>query len=450
MGARSRRNLAYFPCLALLTLMTLVSGSNIQYPQGYYPFEESPARIPPKVRKPPYLQTQVKCPGAGGPTQEQTLDNLCGDLNKGYLPVNPIGQNVLGVSYPFELIKNKTLDFFSKTLPILKADDTLPKVAKYQDSHIMYNPTIFNSQPNTKIRFYENERSKREASENENAARHEPPIPELEDNEETARQARGWCDDSLGVFCLLFNVIKGDNEDNERSKREASENENIARQEPPAPELEDNEGTARQARGWCDDSFGVFCMLFNAIKGDNEGRASERLDTDPDINSLNSLNSLDQPMTPCPSAVEYVTPVFAKNYQGVWRYVVQIPYEGYFTQTVEVVKCLSTKCEFLEGSCLASPRWVSLLVAEIYYPDTYFPNVADQPIQGRDPIKASPPSDFNQYLLKRSGQSQTESRNCDGHDELGCYHVRLYYDWFLIPGSCKCWKNDFFSQYSKK
>ena len=26
--------------------------------------------------------------------------------------------------------------------------------------------------------------------------------------------------------------------------------------------------------------------------------------------------------------------------QGVWRYVVQIPYEGYFTQTVEVVKCL--------------------------------------------------------------------------------------------------------------
>ena len=129
---------------------------------------------------------------------------------------------------------------------------------------------------------------------------------------------------------------------------------------------------------------------------------------DPDVPIINSLNSLDQPMTPCPSAVEYVTPVFAKNYQGVWRYVVQIPYEGYFTQTVEVVKCLSTKCQFLEGSCLASPRWVSLLVAEIYYPDTYFPGGSDQPIQGRDPIKASPPSDFNQYILKRSGQSQGE------------------------------------------
>jgi hypothetical protein len=34
-----------------------------QYPQGYYAFEESPAKIPPKVRKPPYLQTQVHCPG---------------------------------------------------------------------------------------------------------------------------------------------------------------------------------------------------------------------------------------------------------------------------------------------------------------------------------------------------------------------------------------------------
>ena len=74
--------------------------------------------------------------------------------------------------------------------------------------------------------------------------------------------------------------------------------------------------------------------------------------------------------------------------QGVWRYVVQIPYEGYFTQTVEVVKCLSNKCQFLQGSCLASPRWVSLLVAEIYYPDTFFPT-PEQPAPGRDPIKVT-------------------------------------------------------------
>lgn len=90
-------------------------------------------------------------------------------------------------------------------------------------------------------------------------------------------------------------------------------------------------------------------------------------------------------------------------------------------------------------------------MAEIYYPDTYFPgNPGDQPTPGRDPIKASPPSDLNQYLLKRSGGAAASSQNCDGYDELGCFHVRLYYDWFLIPGSCKCWKNDFFAQYTSK
>lgn len=46
------------------------------------------------------------------------------------------------------------------------------------------------------------------------------------------------------------------------------------------------------------------------------------------------------PPTPCPAKVEYATPVFAKNHQGVWRYVVQIPYEGYFTQTIEVTRCM--------------------------------------------------------------------------------------------------------------
>ena len=42
---------------------------------------------------------QVKCPGVGGGSEEQTLDNLCGDLNKGYLPVNPIGECVKACSH---------------------------------------------------------------------------------------------------------------------------------------------------------------------------------------------------------------------------------------------------------------------------------------------------------------------------------------------------------------
>ena len=54
----------------------------------------------------------------------------------------------------------------------------------------------------------------------------------------------------------------------------------------------------------------------------------------------------------------------------------------------------STKCEYLDGSCLASPRWVSLLVAEIYYPDATFPNPANaNPSQNRSPVQGvNPPN----------------------------------------------------------
>lgn len=38
--------------------------------------------------------------------------------------------------YSSELIRNRTLDFLSKTLPVLKADDTLPKVTQILDEQI--------------------------------------------------------------------------------------------------------------------------------------------------------------------------------------------------------------------------------------------------------------------------------------------------------------------------
>jgi len=34
------------------------------------------------------------------------------------------------------------------------------------------------------------------------------------------------------------------------------------------------------------------------------------------------------PQTPCPAIDEYISPTYARNYQGVWKYVVQIPSEG--------------------------------------------------------------------------------------------------------------------------
>ncbi|XP_023326401.1 uncharacterized protein LOC111699877 [Eurytemora carolleeae] len=452
--------------ILVLLLGQGVLTSNVQYPQGYYPFQESPARIPPVVRKPPYLQTQVKCPGADGSKVEQTLDNLCGDLNKGYLPVNPIGQNILGVSYPFELIKNKTLDFFSKTLPVLKADDTLPKVARYQDSHILYNPAIFNSQPTPNLEFSE-ERFRRhtenQESEDRRRVRRSLDIltrqkralgsgidkeQEQDQQEELDQEHQEHKEqDELNQKHKEQDGLNQVHKEQHKLNQGHEEQEQLEQEQVGSRDIFN--GVGRQGRaGWCDNSFGVFCMLFNVLKGDKKDEADDRIDDSDLKDSASMINSLEEPMTPCPSAVEYVTPVFAKNYQGGWRYVVQIPYEGYFTQTVEVVKCLSTKCEFLEGSCLASPRWVSLLVSEIYYPDAYFPS-GEQPIPGRSPIDGEPPKDYNQYLQKRAGFVGAETENCDGYDELGCFHVRLYYDWFLIPGSCKCWKNDFFAKYTR-
>ncbi|KAL1110126.1 hypothetical protein AAG570_008203 [Ranatra chinensis] len=131
--------------------------------------------------------------------------------------------NVFGV----ELLKNKTLQFFSRTLPILQADETIPKVTKYQELNFQHSD-------------------------------------------------------------------------------------------------ENNE----------------FCMLYRAIQGEplGSGLMERREDAISEYRKVDSTT--DSPPTPCPAKVEYVTPVFARNYQGIWRYVVQIPYEGYFTQTVEVTKCM--------------------------------------------------------------------------------------------------------------
>ncbi|XP_022692479.1 uncharacterized protein LOC111262457 isoform X2 [Varroa jacobsoni] len=250
------------------------------------------------------------------------------------------------------------------------------------------------------------------------------------------------------------------------------------------------------------------------------------------------------PPTPCPSMEEYVTPVYARNYQGVWKYVVQIPQEGYLTQTIQQTTCMSQTCDFVEnGLCHESPRWVSLLVAEIFYPDAVVPPapsgggqglppysslktgpprppphlpphhpsfaqsfnqlsrvptlfeksipgpqpapsrlypVYQKPVSAADWFQRPPPVEdfhnFQQYLQRRVTHSHgfrlrkskrdvhdaddeesvqrksfsqpptpksklsKKALKCDGYDNVGCFIVRMYYDWFLVNGSCKCWK----------
>ncbi|GBP64378.1 hypothetical protein EVAR_43155_1 [Eumeta japonica] len=150
------------------------------------------------------------------------------------------------------------------------------------------------------------------------------------------------------------------------------------------------------------------------------------------------------PPTPCPARVEYATPVFARNYQGVAIRGAN-PYEGYFTQTIEVTRCMQSRCHYLDGGCLSSPRWVSLLVAELHYPHVLLsPDTAATPAQGSAQGPATPTlddfQDYQQYLQKRAGSAPAgvaggsdgsgsapagsgERPHCDGHDHLGSRSV---------------------------
>ncbi|KAK0085367.1 hypothetical protein PV325_005318 [Microctonus aethiopoides] len=355
-------------------------------PDGYYAFVESPNAEPPKVRPPPYIDSNKECFDTG--KQEQgfvSIHNVCGDLNKGYIPRNPMKQNIAGSSYPFELIRNHTLKFLSKALPILKADDSLPKVAKVQ-------PFSQNS---------------------------------VHTNEKRSRSKRGAANSQLNSSDLN-----------------------------------------RNGRKFCENGGGVICMLYKAIQGEPlTTSVAERRDEPVPVEYRQRTTTQEKseysgPPTPCPAKVEYATPVFAKNYQGVWRYVVQIPYEGYFTQTIELTRCMQSKCHYLDGGCLSSPRWTSLLVAEIFYPDTFLEEDVNNKLpRPREPVAGSPPpiqdyQNFQMYLQKRAGEnegrSSTTQHHCDGVDDMGCFQVRLYYDWFLVPGSCKCWRPDYFNRYVRR
>ncbi|XP_050296825.1 uncharacterized protein LOC126736491 [Anthonomus grandis grandis] len=383
-------------CLHTMT-PTKADESQEEPPEGYYAFVESPNAEPPRVRPPPYSYTLADCKEDLNRSPHSALFNLCGDLNKGTIPKNPMGQNVLGSAYPFELIRNMTLKYLSRTLPILKADETLPKVAQVQEDYISQNS----------LNPYE-----------------------TSNNDRSDRVRRSTKKDStINQTATLQNATKA---------------------------------VDRQGRKFCDQG-GIFCTLYNVINGESSNQPTPVQHLPLERRDDVVPTRYEGPPTPCPAKVEYATPVFAKNYQGTWRYVVQIPYEGYFTQTVEVTRCLQSRCHYLDGGCLSSPRWSSLLVAEIYYPDTILSN-ADQTNPQRSPVAGSqPPSvqdfqNYQQYLQKRAGlqpgasepTSTTRPMHCDGIDALGCFQVRLYYDWFLIPGSCKCWRPDYFNKYVRR
>ncbi|CAG0923034.1 unnamed protein product [Notodromas monacha] len=442
-----------------------------EYPEGYYAFNVAPNKMPPKVRKPPYSKSGRPCPGVFGVPNPQGLDNLCGNLNTGFLPPNPMGQTFEGdLPYPFDLIRNKTLDFFSKALPILKEDETLPKVDIYGQ---------FSKNPNLQYHL----RKKRSTDKEVTDAESKPT-----ENDSGSRSSRALCDSD---------------DNNLRKKRSTDEEVTDAESKPT-----ENDSGSRSSRALCDsDDNNFLCKMYktvtgssNSKKGGNNKQRSrngenmrERMD-DGDFPPTRGRGQQQQqqesggdgPSTPCPTTVEYVTPIFARNYQGVWRYIVQIPYEGYFTQTVEVTKCMNRKCNMLEGSCLAAPRWVSLLVSEMFYPETTASGNQQPQPQQQQQLQAS--ASTPQGLLQQQQQQQIQQQPayapykpqgiregrsesslatpsdssmrvkrdanggvyCDGYDDKGCFQVRMYYDWFLVSGSCKCWKQSFNDYINKK
>ena len=91
-----------------------------------------------------------------------------------------------------------------------------------------------------------------------------------------------------------------------------------------------------------------------------------------------------------------------------------------------------SRCHYLDGGCLSSPRWTSLLVAEIFYPDKVIDENQNRKFNGlRSPVNGSPSpvhdfQNYQQYLQKHAGENEgrnTGSQHCDGVDEMGCFQV---------------------------
>ncbi|XP_074601857.1 spaetzle domain-containing protein 6 [Brevipalpus obovatus] len=668
----------------ILLVCPLSRGADI--PPGYFAFEKASRihGVPPRVRKPPYLLVNVPCHGAiKSDLRMAPKDNLCGDLNRGFVPLNPMLQQLDGQPYPFELIKNKTLHFLARSLPFLKQDiSNIPKVAKLPspesntidhqvDGHQLPVASSYVNRENNKFDFHNTNNNNNNNNHNDNlqTPSHQPPIhihsphhhiiqkrslanltsrfrAEIMRREgfpfgmnlTEARQK--VCEQNEGMVCQVMQALTGGQGSGgflnalSQGVQVVSAASNAANTAHSISSLVSllqqlssagNGATGSSSGGSSSSSSSSGGSGSNSgsssggssssSSSDTAGGTTQKSTLSQVISLLASLNTpsstgtstnnnnfsplgaivdyimtvnpstisslmparrkkpLDLedlasetvtvaqvPPTPCPSVEEYVAPVYARNYQGVWKYVVQIPNEGYFTQTVQKTSCMNRRCDFLDGVCHESPRWVSLLVAEVFYPQPKFPNLIAtgsemkpihamvsqmkpqygpmnnhlgtgipqsyhhhlgpmgpmspighlMPVRPNNHAAALGVNDFHhhpvdQYLSRKglmkeepnslakprfvhrtarmyngeddvnngnnkkqhplnqkkkeeddasqsspngssppasssSSSSSSPAVECDGHDNIGCYQMRVYYDWFLIPGACKCWK----------
>lgn len=133
MTFKIRFRLFSFVCFWFTFLFASISTNQLQNDPslGHYAFDiaSNPNMLPPKVRKPPYIPTNVPCAGnfkysdslllkltlrsnsnewhcfefvtgSLNPLLLHPKDSLCGDLNKGYVPLNPFNHQIDNQPYP--------------------------------------------------------------------------------------------------------------------------------------------------------------------------------------------------------------------------------------------------------------------------------------------------------------------------------------------------------------
>lgn len=115
-----------------------------------------------------------------------------------------------------ELIRNQTLKFLSKTLPILKADDTLPKVTQVIENDLIDS---VNGPNQIKRTFEEDSDVGHDLSDDVPPSLSPAPVVEKTDEgdeeaksrskRDTAGRARRFCEGG-GVFCTLYRALQGE------------------------------------------------------------------------------------------------------------------------------------------------------------------------------------------------------------------------------------------------
>jgi uncharacterized cupredoxin-like copper-binding protein len=167
-----------------------------------------------------------------------------------------------------ELIRNQTLKFLSKTLPILKADDTLPKVTQIVDKNFNENDL---GDGGISKRTFDDEDVEGEGGHDltedehiESDDHHDTVADETDENSEKA--------------------VDENEEAKSRSKRSAQTHHRV-----------------RRSKRFCDGG-GVFCALYRAIQGEpiNSQLIAERREETGPVQPR-----YEGPPTPCPAKVEY-------------------------------------------------------------------------------------------------------------------------------------------------